>query len=454
MSIFVNEMLVKTMAIKAKIKSEEKSKPSTNSSAHETITTAKTKFFQNGIEREISITLDESWFEEDSEFYDHHLGRFCSQFSMLGYHMPKELTDPTDFGLVEALEALGMSDIEFETYAKPDQVNYFIAQKKIGTKDNEHTLVFSGFIGSYTKQWYTNFDCGTGKVHKGFNNAKNYAYDRLRRYLEKIDEPRKKIKLLLTGHSRGAAVCNLIAASLIKDEIYALKENIFAYSFATPNAVALKERHDPEYRRIFSIVNSEDFVTKCMPKVWDFGRYGVTLVLPKKSDTKRYKAILNNMSEIFFGFYGKKYAPFKNGDKIVNKLITSVFKHVETVDDFYYKKFRSQGEKMSVQQYFEKTLCAIVAEPNSEVSDNASKYMLGTFVGRYTSSPALRAIADFFVMYEGIASATTGKISDTYFTFSHLPQTYCSFMLAIEKEDLIEEETISDEKENDSEQSD
>lgn len=433
------EMLVKTMAVKTKIKPEEKSKVEENSSANETVTTVKTSFFENGEEREVSITFDESWFEEDSEFYEHQLGRFCSEFSMLGYHMPKEATNPSDFGLVEALEAIGMSEIEFETYTEPDQVNYFIAQKKIGKEDNEHILVFSGFIGSYTKQWYTNFDCGTGKVHKGFNNAKTYAYDKLRRYLERIDEPREKIKLLLTGHSRGAAVCNLIAATLIRDEIYALKENIFAYSFATPNVASLEERHNPEYKRIFSVVNSEDFVTHVMPALWNYGRYGVTLVLPKKSGTKKYKDLLSNMSEIFFGLYGKKYSPFKNGDKTVNKLISSMHKHLESMDDFCYKQFRSQGEKLSVQQYFTKTLCAIVAEPNTEVSDNASKYMLGTFVGRYTSSPVFRAIADFFVMYEGIASATTGKISDTYFTFSHLSQTYCSFMLACEKEDLLEE---------------
>lgn len=412
----------------------------------------KTAFYENGEKRTVAIELCDKWFEEDSLVYNHELGRFCAKFSFLGYHMP--LSDSSDesedkeknVGVTDALELLGMTDIQFEAQTDIDQINYFIAKKVITVGEDEFTLVFAGFIGSHLGQWYTNFDSGTGKIHKGFNNAKNYAYDKLRNYLESLAADRKKIKLLLTGHSRGAATANLLAAQLINEEIYALEENIFAYTFATPSAVKLAERDLPKYKRIFNILNSEDFVTKCMPTYWGYGRYGTSLSFPKKKGTKKSKELLANVGDIFFGLYGKRYAPFKNGDKAVMKLLASMEKNLDSVEDFYYKPFRSQGEMLSVQEYYSRTLCAIVGElPGSEKSDAASKYMLNTFVGRYTSSPILKAVADFFIVYEGLASATTGKISDTYFTYSHLATTYCSFMMAISGDELINDDEKSQE---------
>lgn len=38
----------------------------------------------------------------------------------------------------------------------------------------EFTLVYCITVGSHREQWYTNFDCGTGSIHKGFLKTRDF----------------------------------------------------------------------------------------------------------------------------------------------------------------------------------------------------------------------------------------------------------------------------------------
>ena len=89
-------------------------------------------------------------------------------------------------------------------------------------------------------------------------------------YLDGLNEP----VFLVTGHSRGAAVANILGAQL-SDRFGA--ENVFAYTFATPRTV----RGDyPAYDNIFNVINPSDLVTYLPFPQWGFARYGVDLTLP------------------------------------------------------------------------------------------------------------------------------------------------------------------------------
>ena len=391
------------------------------------------------------ISFYQDWFKADSDLYNHNLCQLCSQFIMIGYDT--EVKDPekqtgfeyTKVAVKTALEAIGMKDIIINPQTEYDQVNFFIANRKINVAHKEYTLVFTGMIGSHYEQWYSNFDSDMGRVHKGFNNARYYVFEKLRKYIEALNTNRRDVKLLITGHSRGAAAANLLAAQMISEEIYAKKENIFAYTFATPNPTMLSERNDLKYNRIYNIVNPEDFVTYCMPELWGFGRYGTTLALPNKDNVENFSKYLKNMNAYFYNFYDhKKYVPFKNGQKTVNKLVESIYSEATTVEEFYEKPLMCLGTETTIQQFFSQTLCAIVGErEGSSLSDKGTKILLNTFMKRRDTSPAIKAIADFFVLYEGIGSKTTGTISDTYFSFAHCAHTYCAFTLSITEEELM-----------------
>lgn len=395
------------------------------------------------------VSFYQDWFKADSDLYNHNLCQLCSQFIMIGYDTEIEDAekttgfDCTKVALKSALEAIGMKGIVINPRTEYDQVNFFFSNRDIVVAGKEYTLVFAGMIGSHYEQWYSNFDSGKGRIHKGFNNARYYVYEKLRRYIDALNTDRKNIKLLLTGHSRGAATANLLAAQMIAEEIYVKKENIYTYTFATPNPTMLDERNDLIYNRIYNIVNPEDFVTYCMPKEWGFGRYGTTLALPNKDNVENFSKFLKNMNAYFYNFYDhKKYVPFKNGQKTVNKLVESIYTEAPTVEDFYEKPLMCLGTETTVQQFFSQTLCAIVGErEDSPLGDKGTKLLLNTFMKRRDTSPAIKAIADFFVLYEGIGSKTTGTISDTYFSYAHCAHTYCAFILSITEEELMQVQT-------------
>ena len=64
---------------------------------------------------------------------------------------------------------------------------------------------------------------------------------------------------VLTGHSRGAAVVNIIAAMLVDERIK--QEHVYCYCFACPDTAYLTEEQVEDYRCIFNIGNVNDFVS-------------------------------------------------------------------------------------------------------------------------------------------------------------------------------------------------
>lgn len=91
-----------------------------------------------------------------------------------------------------------------------------------------------------------------------------------RDYLDSLESP----VFLVTGHSRGAAVANILGARLT-DIFHA--ENVYAYTFATPGTVRGEYR---AYSNIFNVINPADVIT-CLPfPQWGFERYGSDILLP------------------------------------------------------------------------------------------------------------------------------------------------------------------------------
>ena len=76
------------------------------------------------------------------------------------------------------------------------------------------------------------------------------------------------------GHSRGAAVANLIASYLIDDGF-----SVFSYTFAAPYNTANTEASSAKYDSIFNLVNRDDFVPMLPMPEWGFTRYGRTATL-------------------------------------------------------------------------------------------------------------------------------------------------------------------------------
>ncbi len=387
----------------------------------------------------VHVDFDENMFSADSVCYNHSLACFCAQFSIIGYDMPVNGEKKTG-GIVYALEQIGMSGIEIYSESLEDEVNYFFANRIINVSGKEYTLVFAAFLGSRLGQWYTNFDAGTCETHKGFEKCKDFIFEKLNSYISSLGIQKENTKILLTGHSRGGAVANLLASQLIDGELFASKENIYTFTFASPSVTMKSEKDEEKYKRIFNIVNDEDFVTKCMIPRWGYGRYGTTLSLPNKNNVSDYDIILKKMNEYYFDYMsGDVYFPFKDGTKTVDRLFSEFSKSVNNISEYYSKQFNSPNGKTTMYSYFRDTLCAVTGEPEgSPKKEDGMKLLLKTCFLRHKSSGVIKAIADFFVFYEGLAGATNGRISKTYFSYGHNIHTYCAYLMAVSKKELFE----------------
>lgn len=193
----------------------------------------------------------------------------------------------------EGLLNIGFSDIrgynfsasdtqENQSTVNRDSVANVFATKKIFIEDQVYTIVAIVIRGTVGEEWYGNFNIGTGTEHYSFRNAYTDVMMRLNQYMNEREIPKDQTKLLITGHSRGAATANLLAADLDGSEKYAAAENIYAYTFATPNVTTQPGVHDNRYHNIFNILNDADFVTYVPPYDWGFDKYGLTLSFPKK----------------------------------------------------------------------------------------------------------------------------------------------------------------------------
>lgn len=432
------------------------------------------------------LYYDFNWLNEDSAVYNHQLARFLSQMIVVGYdnQVPDEenrtgheLWKPN---LNKCLTDLGFKDIWMNAVAKRDEVVYFAANRDIVFEDKTINLIFAGFIGSYMKQWFSNFDplgvervCNDGKgyagdeekgvIHLGFADAREYVYGELLRYIDTYPSEYER-KLCIIGHSRGAATANLLGAKLIQNggfpNLPLEPKNIFVYCYATPNGVNMeKVELLDDYQRIFNFVSPEDFVTVCLPEACGFGKYGTVFKLlgDDNKSTRHYTEEKDFMQPYFFEIFGMNtYHPFRRGNKAVRKVINALAKELQTLDDLYEKPLKECFRTVTPYEYFRDTLCAYVAGGESEEEkaavDRATKLLVESAVDYVGTSAAYRITSAFFVFKEGIGAITGNKLLKTHFSESHMPATYASYLLSMSEEQLMANTAKAEKEEKEEEE--
>ena len=116
------------------------------------------------------------------------------------------------------------------------------------------------------------------------------------------------VKFFITGHSRGGAAANLLAARLA-DSGLVKKEDVFCYTFAAP-AVSV-EAAEEGYENIFNIVNETDLVTQVPLSAWGYRRYGVDKPLPTGD-----AALFDGMNRQYKALSGQEYAAYRDPETV------------------------------------------------------------------------------------------------------------------------------------------
>lgn len=180
----------------------------------------------------------------------------------------------------------------YEGRPDDDTIAVSLASRPYEDKGEDYTLlavVVRG--GNYEFEWHDNFIVGTAEEHEGFSKAATKVMKALNQYIADQNIT-GKVKVWITGYSRGSATANLVAARIMDGEISnavtCTKENLYAYGFATPMGTTSKNAHASKYSTIYSIVSPADFVPMVAPEEWDYDRYGKTYYLPSPGVSQSY----------------------------------------------------------------------------------------------------------------------------------------------------------------------
>ena len=124
-------------------------------------------------------------------------------------------------------------------------------------------------------------------VHDNFNKGKDSIKTAIEIYYAKLLEKSSNINLIITGHSRGAAVANLYAKEATDAQNTTIDygipkfDKITAYTFACPNVEKYNSNME-SYTNIFNFCFKEDLIPT-VPLTnptdgWNYWRYGQTYV--------------------------------------------------------------------------------------------------------------------------------------------------------------------------------
>ena len=306
------------------------------------------------------IAWDDAWFFQDPTAYNHELATTCSVLSAIansesGYY---QAGSSSPAYMEEALAALGFQDISTASYqyrseifdevvdflaGTDDVVAYSVATKRVKNTDGaEKTLYLVSVRGSYGSEWLSDFNMGDAADyemdaidHEGFMRAANEIVEDLAERLSE-DGGGDDIALLFTGHSRGAATANL-AASYADDMTTGLRplaplENIYCYTFATPEVTEFANTDDVLYDNIFNIMNPSDIVPRLPLASWGYSRYGHDLWLPGYGEAV-FDEHYDDMREAFEANVGTESPYVPQDRERVDKLIEDLGREIPTVDD-------------------------------------------------------------------------------------------------------------------------
>lgn len=294
---------------------------------------------KNDINAVVTVEWKDSWFDNSSGTYMHDLATAAMALSGASY--VESNGKPACDEIQNALARFDFNFIESFNYgvdrteSNNDLVSYNFAAKPVEDNGSTYTLVAVVVKGtSGDEEWYSNFNIGLGNQHKGFQICAEDVMSNLEQYIEDLGLNSSNAKFLVTGHSRGAAVANLVAKE-ITDSSFAEARNVYGYTFATPAVAVDKNGSKYNYNNIFNIVNGEDFVTRVPLAYWNYIRYGIDFLLPSRSYYGvGYDAVYNAMSAEYSSLVNKAFEPY-NGTQKVDKLITDVISVASNVTEFY-----------------------------------------------------------------------------------------------------------------------
>lgn len=252
----------------------------------------------------LNLKFDSEWITKASNhIYNSNLAAFSAILCADSYFRAKDLDKGTqnrvltedsrdNYTQTALLEKLGYTDVRFiETYKQKqypsdtnDSATFVIGYRNIDNRYDSYIIVIRGCfsigerlsifdIGSDSE----NYTALTGEhsewtdtgTFKGLDIAVNRAEDFIFSYMEEHDSESRDNTVLLTGHSRGAALANVIGADFENNK------DVKSYTYTFNAMPVTTDCSAKRYSTIFNLFDKNDYYINPLPFADEhFMRYG------------------------------------------------------------------------------------------------------------------------------------------------------------------------------------
>lgn len=218
--------------------------------------------------------------------------------------------------------SLGFDKDQFDFYDYDGEFNPYKSGHTIGLRKSQYNddyiclVAVRGTVGSLIgSDWIGNFSIATTSddKHVGFAYPANYIYSDIKNLLEEKNIS-GNVKYVVTGHSRGAAVANLLSVQLMENGVSS--SNVYNYNFACPD-VACKDSFT-NYSNIFNLCNREDpvpFIPGPIASVMttsgtSWGKFGQTYWFTKDAEGT-IDPVADHDMDLYLDFFDQQKDPSK-----------------------------------------------------------------------------------------------------------------------------------------------
>lgn len=277
----------------------------------------------------LDIKFDPKWMTKgDNTKYNKDLAAFAAIICADTYFRTKDLdkgtqnrvlldaNDAADYDWTLLMKSIGFTDVKYVESFKAKEYaadGNDSATLTMGYRDDDKNDIFViALRGSFSiQEWFSVFDPGcdsaeytawtgehaewTNKNYmKGMDVAANRSMEFIDEFIAANDDPSKQNCILITGHSRGAELANIIGAKMEKES----DAKAFTYTFNTMGVTT--DKGATEYKTIFNISDIHDFYSNPLPFAKeDFYRYGkdMTLDIAENNEVKEALAALKGRDD-------------------------------------------------------------------------------------------------------------------------------------------------------------
>ncbi len=206
---------------------------------------------------------------------------FSKELALLSFDAARETGNKAD------AEAFFTENLHFDTFQASEDYDATPTSNSIGyvfahaVYDGSDIIAIMVRGFNYGAEWASNFRMGKKGNHAGFASAAEKIYADLLEYCQK-HFPQGKIKLWISGYSRGGGVANVLAHFILsRSDFDILQNNMYVYTLEAPQA--LTEDNALPYPNVFNIINSADVIPYIAPNAYDLYRCGndVDVYTPK-----------------------------------------------------------------------------------------------------------------------------------------------------------------------------